>query len=54
MTYRLNYHVCPEHGWINDQMAFLISKDTITYFINTTQMNLYGDQCIGVMLEVRI
>ena len=22
MTYRLNYHVCPEHGWINDPNGF--------------------------------
>lgn len=22
MTYRLKYHVCPEHGWINDPNGF--------------------------------
>lgn len=22
MSYRLKYHVCPEHGWINDPNGF--------------------------------
>lgn len=54
MTYRLNYHVCPEHGWINDPNGFSYFQGYYHLFYQYYPDEPIWGQCIGVMLEVRI